>query len=237
MGGLLPSRPLPPPANRAQRRPALPTLGGPTLAGGVQIAAPQRRTARRPDGPGPRLGAKREGDGAATPAGNRRGRGGATRPPPYGAALRPRAPTRGKTWAQPRRTKGKAAKRPQGLALPFARAAQAPAPLPRRGLRQHEARARACRPPDRRRRRAAAQAAPTAGAGRAHARMVARATDFKFRAPPRNAGRAGVPGAGCAGGAGRPLLGAAVWQQRSAIEGRAREGPGRRTARAFPFGQ
>lgn len=60
---------------------------------------------------------------------------------------------------------------------------------------------------------------------------------FKFRAPPRNAGRAGVPGAGCAGGAGRPLLGAAVRQQRSAIEGRAGEGPGRRTARAFPFGQ
>lgn len=60
---------------------------------------------------------------------------------------------------------------------------------------------------------------------------------FKFRASPRNAGRAGVPGAGCAGGAGRPLLGAAVRQQRSAIEGRAGEGPGRRTARAFPFGQ
>lgn len=208
-----------------------------------------RRSAGRPAGrtapaPGSARSARGPGrlrPGARPPAGRSRagprGRGAKTRPLPYGADFWPRAPTRGKTWAQPRRTKGKAAKRPQGLALPFDRAAQAPAPLPRRGLRQHEARARACRPPDRRRRRAAAQAAPTAGAGRAHARMVARATDFKFRAPPRNAGRAGVPGAGCAGGAGRPLLGAADRQQRSAIEGRAGEGPGRRTARAFPFGQ
>lgn len=72
------------PSRRPQTRPkeARPsTLGGPTLAGGVQIAAPQRRTARRPDGPGPRLGAKREGAGAATPGGLPAGGAKPGRPP------------------------------------------------------------------------------------------------------------------------------------------------------------
>ena len=72
---------------------------------------------------------QREGDGAATPKRPARrrgeagravwGRGAKTRPPPYGADFWPRAPARGKTWAQPRRRKGKAAQRPKGLALPF----------------------------------------------------------------------------------------------------------------------
>ena len=84
------------PSRRPQTRPKEarpPTLGGPTLAGGVQIAAPQRRTARRPDGPGPRLGAS--GNAA------RGGRGGyaQTARPPAGRSRAGRLGPRGQNTA------------------------------------------------------------------------------------------------------------------------------------------
>lgn len=189
------------PSRRPQTRPKEarpPTLGGPTLAGGVQIAGPQARPARRPGDPGPRLGAR----GAPAARG---GRGGYAHPLPRAAPAGQRVGPRGQNTATtlrgrflppstyagedlgaaaPEKRQGREA--PAGLGLAFltggasARTAapQGPAGALSAGAGLRGRRTAAAR-------RAAAEAATTAGAGRAAPRMVARATDFSPSAPSR----------------------------------------------------
>ena len=216
--------PLPPPANAPK--------GGPPSHAGRADPRGRRSNCRAaaPDGPQagrPRPPARREARG---------GRGGyaQTARPPAGRSRAGRLGPRGRNTATtlrgrfappstyagkdlgaaaPEKRQGRAA--PEGLGLAFltggasARTAapQGPAAALSAGAGLRGRRTAAAR-------RAAAEAATTAGAGRAAPRMVARATFFHLPRPAANKrGREGVPGAGCASGAGRPLLDAAFWQQ------------------------
>lgn len=172
------------------------------LAGGVQIAGPQARPARRPGDPGPRLGAR----GAPAARG---GRGGYAHPLPRAAPAGQRVGPRGQNTATtlrgrflppstyagedpgaaaPEKRQGREA--PAGLGLAFltggasARTAapQGPAGALSAGAGLRGRRTAAAR-------RAAAEAATTAGAGRAAPRMVARATDYSLPRPAASRGK------------------------------------------------